>query len=203
MGSTAKPSGTLGNLDSRMPKGHTAKPKGSTAKPSGTPKNSDSNLPSGHRKPHSSLHSNRNKALGHLRAPPPAGRRRDHTVCGWSGACDKKETERERYRTRYKQYYSHNHKNQELIDSTIDYKTKYDRTYLLKIFMATKPASASWGTPPRGEPGEPRPLGLRTLSSQQRGAIHLNTQDHEIITEVSDHPRKRTRENTEPHLTKY
>ena len=41
--------------------------------------------------------------------------------------------------------------------------------------MATKPASASWGTPPRGEPGEPRPLGLRTLSSQQRGANSLNS----------------------------
>ena len=41
--------------------------------------------------------------------------------------------------------------------------------------MATKPAPASWGTPPRGEPGEPRPLGLRTLSSQQRGATRLNS----------------------------
>ena len=47
------------------------------------------------------------------------------------------------------------------------------KIHVLKIFSATKPASVSWGKPPRGEPGEPRPTGLRTQSSQQGGATNV------------------------------
>ena len=55
--------------------------------------------------------------------------------------------------------------------------------HLLKAFSAIKPALVSWETPPRGEPGEPRPtVGLRTLGSQQRGA-----------TNVENYPRLRNR----------
>ena len=75
----------------------------------------------------------------------------------------------------YNKQHKYNRINHEFINDNLISNTKYDRTYLLKIFMATKPALASWGTPPRGEPGEPRLLGLRTLSSQQRGAISINT----------------------------
>ena len=184
-GSTAKPSGPLNNSDSRRSKDHTAKPMGSTAKPLGTLKNSDSRSTKSYSPKNlakiSDNHKNPNdERKGHKeirqRSAIPTPCRRP----AWSDARGKKKgdweghREREKQTTQHKQQHLDNHKEQNPSDDTIDYCTKYDRNVSIKICMATKPASASWGTPPRGEPGEPRPLGLRTLSSQQRGANSLN-----------------------------
>ena len=211
-GSTTKPSGTLKNPDTRMPKGNTAKPKGYTAKPSGTPKNSDSRrskdhtakpkgttaMPSGDTQRYKEYsHSNCIKAFGHPSPPRPARRQHD-----WSDARRKKEKAGEGCTIHDNKHHIHNQTNKEINDN-LDSNTKYDRNYLIKIFMAIKPALVSWGTPPRGEPGEPRPLGLRTLSSQQRGAISSKT-----VHRLRNHnrgirsPEKRTRENIEPKITK-
>uniref|UniRef100_UPI00404B0406 endonuclease/exonuclease/phosphatase family protein n=1 Tax=Flavobacterium sp. TaxID=239 RepID=UPI00404B0406 len=165
-GSTAKPSGTPNNSDSRRSKDHTAKPKGITAKPSGIVESSDSQINKDY------THSYYIKAPGQLSPPRPARRQID-----WSDARSKKKREGEGDNIYYDKQHTYNRTKHESIKHSTDFNTKYDRNYLIKILLAMKPALVSWGTPPRGEPGEPRSIDQRTLSSQQRGAISLKTID--------------------------
>ena len=120
---------------------------------------------------HSIAYGHYSKALGQTYdAWPGCSLHRDHGDRGWSDWGAKKIGGRDCLRLKQNIHSNRGYNN----SNTIDTNNRYERTYLLKIFSAIKPALVSWGKLPRGEPGEPRPTGLRTLSSQQKGATSLS-----------------------------
>ena len=194
VGHTAQPKGTTAK-----PSGNTAQPKGNTAKPSGITKHQENenrlhtekqNTPSETRYKrtaftkyddfykkedaqgqHSKAYGQNSKAFGR---PPDAWHARHRPsghIVDSGGRVQRAKKERENKCLCFKQNEHNNrvHNRNTYSDSLY----RYDKIHFLKIFSAITPASVSWGTPPRGEPGEPRPTGLRTLSSQQRGATNV------------------------------
>ena len=185
VGHTAQPKGTTAK-----PSGNTAQPKGNTAKPSGITKHQENknrlhvekqNTPSETRYKRTSIKRRAPKgstAKPTCRTAKPTG---DHLMPGTpatgqaaisSTAVGESSAQKRKGKTNVFALNKTNTTTEYIITTHIQTLSTKMTKYIFSVFSAMKPASVSWGTPPRGEPGEPRPTGLRTLSSQQRGATN-------------------------------
>ena len=192
-GHTAQPKGTTAKLS-----GKTAQPKGNTAKPSGITKHQDyKNRPHTERQntileikhqstigtkyddlntkgdaqgQYSKAYGEYSKALGR---PPDAWHARHWPTGRFVDSGGRVQRAKKKWGNKCFCFKQNDYNNSIPYHNTYpDPLYRSEQIHILKIFLATKPVSVSWGTPPSGEPGEPRPTGLRTLSSQQRGATN-------------------------------